>query len=133
MNIKKLVVFAVAAAPLFAHAHDKLFSKQLATCMDRAEGTTPARLNCMAAETDSQKKLLNANYARLMKLTAPERKSQLEDAQRAWIKWRDANCAFYEDSADGTGAEIEASSCLLNTTADRAKELGDLATLAAAR
>ncbi|WP_429562726.1 lysozyme inhibitor LprI family protein [Paraburkholderia sp. MM6662-R1] len=127
MKFRNLILVAITITPLFAHADDKLFSKQLVACMNRANGVTPDRLNCMAAETDAQKKLLTTNYARLMKLTEPERKAQLENAQRAWIKWRDANCGFYEDPANGTGAEIEASSCLLNTTAVRANELRDLA------
>jgi uncharacterized protein YecT (DUF1311 family) len=58
---------------------------------------------------------------------SPERKKQLQDAQRLWIKFRDANCNFYYDPDAGTMATaVSGSSCFLEYTGYRAKELEDL-------
>jgi uncharacterized protein YecT (DUF1311 family) len=54
---------------------------------------------------------------------SPERKKELLEAQRAWIRFRDTNCRFYDDPAAGTSARVSANECVLNATADRAKEL----------
>jgi type I restriction-modification system DNA methylase subunit len=53
----------------------------------------------------------------------PAKKNALLDAQRAWIKYRDANCAFWDDPAGGQSAAVTAKECILTMTADRASEL----------
>ena len=60
-------------------------------------------------------------------LGVTERKNALVEAQRAWIKFRDANCGFYADPEGGSAARMIANECFLNATADRAKELRLLA------
>jgi uncharacterized protein YecT (DUF1311 family) len=54
---------------------------------------------------------------------SPARKKQLQDAQRLWIKYRDANCQFYVDPEGGTAASVNAASCVMTATAGRSKEL----------
>jgi uncharacterized protein YecT (DUF1311 family) len=66
---------------------------------------------------------INANYKRLLSTVSTERKNTLIEAQRAWIKFRDTNCGFYADPKGGSAARIAANECILNATADRAKEL----------
>jgi uncharacterized protein YecT (DUF1311 family) len=61
----------------------------------------------------------------MAKLSA-KRKKTLLDAQRAWIKFRDLNCEFYYDPDGGTAARLAGSDCILQATADRAKELRNL-------
>jgi hypothetical protein len=46
--------------------------------------------------------------------------------ERAWIRYRDANCGFYADPEGGSAASMAANECILNATADRAKELQQL-------
>jgi uncharacterized protein YecT (DUF1311 family) len=58
----------------------------------------------------------------MSKLTE-ERKNALLEAQRAWIMFRDANCAFWDDPAGGQSAAVTAKECILTMTADRASEL----------
>jgi uncharacterized protein YecT (DUF1311 family) len=53
----------------------------------------------------------------------PPRKKQLHKAQGAWLKYRDANCNFYDDPDGGMLARVNANSCMMNATADRAREL----------
>jgi hypothetical protein len=58
-----------------------------------------------------------------------ERKNALIEAQRNWIKFRDTNCGFYADPEGGSAARLTAHECILNATAQRAKELRLLTTL----
>src|SRR6266478_9105520 len=44
---------------------------------------------------------LNENYKKLISKLPTERKNALVEAQRAWIKFRDANCGFYADPDGG--------------------------------
>jgi uncharacterized protein YecT (DUF1311 family) len=80
-------------------------------------------IDCIVAETDRQDTKLNENYKSLTSKISPKRKQSLVDAQRAWIAFRDANCKFYGDPEGGTSARLSANECVLNITADRAKEL----------
>src|SRR5262245_48199434 len=70
---------------------------------------------------------LNENYKKLISKLPTERKNALVEAQRAWIKFRDANCGFYADPVGGSAARMIANECFLKATADRAKELRLLA------
>jgi len=46
------------------------------------------------AEVDSANKELDGVYRDLMAKAEPEEKTALRDAQRAWIKWRDAEAMY---------------------------------------
>jgi uncharacterized protein YecT (DUF1311 family) len=59
----------------------------------------------------------------LARSLSPDRKQALLKAQRAWIKFREANCDYWFDPNGGTAARMNASGCLLTMTATRAKEL----------
>jgi uncharacterized protein YecT (DUF1311 family) len=98
-------------------------SKQYTTCMDKANGVNPDMIDCILAETKQQDARLNENYKRLMSKLSEERKKALLEAQRAWIRFRDANCTFWDDPAGGQSAAVTAKECILTTTADRASEL----------
>jgi uncharacterized protein YecT (DUF1311 family) len=52
----------------------------------------------------------------------PKQRERLRAAQRLWIKYRDANCLYY-DLGEGTIPRIEAGECMRNMTQARAKEL----------
>ena len=69
---------------------------------------------------------LNANYKSLMAKIADPRKKDLQEAQRAWIRFRELNCKFYNDPDGGIIARIEAAECTLRLTAERATELQSL-------
>jgi len=91
--------------------------------MDKANGVNPDMIDCILAETKQQDARLNENYKRLMSKLSEERKKALLEAQRAWIRFRDANCAFWDDPAGGQSAAVTAKECILTMTADRASEL----------
>lgn len=46
------------------------------------------------AEVDKANKVLDGVYRELMSKADPEQKRWLRDAQRAWIKWRDAEANY---------------------------------------
>ncbi len=119
-----LVAVTLAMSP--AVAADREFSKEFETCLDKAAGVTPAMIDCISAELKRQDALLNQNYRKLMASLSAERKKALQEAQRAWIKFRDTNCDFYYDPDGGSAARVDANECLLNATADRANELAQL-------
>lgn len=83
-------------------------------------------IECIDAEAQRQDGRLNKAYKALMAGLSAERKKQLLDAQRNWIKFRDANCGFYYDPDGGTMARVSANDCVMNMTAGRAKELENL-------
>jgi uncharacterized protein YecT (DUF1311 family) len=119
-----LVALTLGVSPIVAA--DREFSKEFEACLDKAGGVTPAMIDCISAELKRQDALLNQNYRKLMASLSAGRKKVLQEAQRAWIKFRDTNCDFYFDPDGGSAARIDANECLLNATADRAKELAQL-------
>ena len=125
MKISKFLFAALVMAgiPCVASANENGLSKQYTACMDKAGGTTFGMIECINAETQRQDVQLNKAYKALTTELPPPRRAQLLEAQRAWIKYRDANCAFYYDPDGGTLARVNANSCMLTATADRAREL----------
>ena len=111
------------AGPATGIGADGLLSRQYSACMDRFSSRTNDMVRCIAGETKRQDTRLNAAYQAAMALQAPERKKQLQAAQRLWIQFRDANCGFYMDPQGGTLARLSANDCLMTSTAQRAKEL----------
>ena len=107
---------------LFA-ANDKDMTTEYLTCARNSEGVTSKILNCISAELDQQDSRLNEAFKKLMSKLPKDRKRSLVEAQRAWIKFRKANCSFYHDPNGGSAAHVESYECFLNATVDRAKEL----------
>jgi uncharacterized protein YecT (DUF1311 family) len=106
-----------------AASADGEMTKEHSACLEKANGVTAEMINCMLAETIRQDARLNENYKKLLSKVATDRKTALIEAQRAWIRFRDANCGFYANPEGGSAARMPANECILNTTADRAKEL----------
>lgn len=106
-----------------ASAEDAGITKNFSVCMDKSGGVTAEILDCIGAETKRQDTRLNKAYKEVMSQLPSARKKQLQDAQRAWIKYRDANCDFYADPDGGTMATVSSNDCLMSATASRAKEL----------
>ena len=99
---------------------------QYLTCMDKSNWNSAEMTDCISAETARQDARLNENYKRLMSKLSAKRKNTLQVAQRAWVKFRDANCSFYSDPEGGTAALLDGRDCFLQATANRAKELKNL-------
>ena len=97
----------------------------LQKCMDGAN-TTADMVNCNAKETKVQDKRLNAAYKTALAAQEGARKQQLQDVQRLWIQYRDANCAFAGSATGGSIDRVNGSGCVLDMTQTRAQELEDL-------
>jgi uncharacterized protein YecT (DUF1311 family) len=112
---------ASAAAPPTAPIVSSGYSHTFDVCMSKSDGVTVEVLDCTVAETSNQDGQLNKNYQAAMVTLPPERRLELRNAQRAWIKARDSKCVLDQDG--GTAAQINSASCVLDMTAQRAKEL----------
>ena len=85
--------------------------------------TTVDMVACITEEFKREDQRLNENYQQLRSQLSSARREQLLTAQRAWIKYKDANCDFYADPEGGTLARVNANSCVLSETTHRADEL----------
>lgn len=108
-------------------------------CFDGAPDgqTTTGMMFCALAERDAWDRLLNEEYAlaRDAARAADEaerehfpdfahRAEQLRDAQRAWIAFRDANCAMeYGLWGAGSMRQIAGADCQMTMTAERTLDL----------
>jgi uncharacterized protein YecT (DUF1311 family) len=123
MGLIAAISLALLLGARLAASADREMTKEHSACLEKANGDTAEMINCMLAETIRQDARLNENYKKLLSKLATERKTALIEAQRAWIRFRDANCGFYANPEGGSAARMAANECILNATADRAKEL----------
>ncbi|PCD77602.1 lysozyme inhibitor LprI family protein [Pseudothioclava arenosa] len=110
-------------------AHDCIGAGAKA-CFEMPEGmTTIGITQCLGVERAVWEDLMNAEYKALgvqMSVRSEALNDKLLEAQRAWIAFRDADCAFdYARWGDGSISQISGASCLLEMTAARAIELRD--------
>jgi uncharacterized protein YecT (DUF1311 family) len=116
----------VAAAPGRAEDQSK-YSPAFQPCLDKANGVTTDMVNCIGIEIEVQDKRLNAAYKAAMAKQNSARKKELQNVQRLWVQYRDANCGFAFDPDGGTMAHIETTNCVLAMTEERADELEAIA------
>lgn len=110
-----------------ASAEEPPYTPAFAACLNASGGATPAILDCIDAETKAWDKALNEAYKRTLSALPEARRSGLQVAQRAWIKFRDANCAFLNDPDGGQEARMMANECVLRMTAERVNEVASFA------
>ena len=95
-------------------------------CMQTAQSTLDMN-NCNGAEIERQDARLNSAYKKAIAALEPAQQTQLRDAQRLWIKYRDANCKLYFSLTGGTIDQLNGAGCVLDMTKARADELLKLA------
>jgi len=91
-------------------------------CMETAT-TTVDMVNCTNNETKLQDARLNKAYKSLSANLPAQRKSELLNAQRAWLKYRDANCNYIATLTGGTMDLVNGNSCFMEMTTERAVQL----------
>ncbi len=111
--IPALVLLASAAAA-------EMFGEDYSPCGDRSN--TADIVDCIEAKTKVWDERLNKAYKDLPQRLDAGQLGPLKEAQRLWLKFRDANCGFY-DSQEGTIRQIQAAECMRSMTKDRALEL----------
>lgn len=94
-------------------------------CQEQPEGaSTIGILDCLSREAAWWDDLLNSHYQDLLAASDPGPADGLRKAQRAWIAFRDADCAFrYGMWGEGSIRSIAGASCTLDHTARRAIDL----------
>ncbi|HEX3036675.1 MAG TPA: lysozyme inhibitor LprI family protein [Thermodesulfobacteriota bacterium] len=112
--VKSIILIALLQISFTAYADESGLSDEFSACVKKSKGATEAMSDCIAAETKWQNRRLNKVYNELMSGLSPDHRKRLQETQRLWIMYRDANCSFY---AEGY------SECLMKMTAERAKEL----------
>lgn len=90
--------------------------------------TTADMVECGSADYKAEDKRLNTAYRALVKKLETDQNDAaklLVEAQRAWIKFRDANCNFEAASmaSGGTLEPVLRLGCLAGTTKARTQEL----------
>jgi len=79
---------------------------------------------CENARYQAANQRMNAAYADLKKRLGPRQKRALREAQRAFLRYREANTEYYRRSAaGGTLAPLLATTTLADMTEARAAEL----------
>jgi len=118
-----LLAIAVTTLSAGANAADDGYSTTYTACMDESGGVTVNMLDCMGSETEQQDARLNQNYKAAMQALTQAQQTQLRDAQRLWIKFRDADCALLGSLTGGSIDRINSASCFLDMTKQRADDL----------
>ncbi|WP_042886550.1 lysozyme inhibitor LprI family protein [Cupriavidus necator] len=116
-----ILTLAAAFAPASATESSGL-SAEYERCMAKAVSTADM-LGCTSAELRQQDTALNTAYQGLLRRLVAPRTGLLRVAQREWLRFREANCAYMADPAGGTAARVTGASCMARMTAARAREL----------
>ena len=119
--MKAATFFLVLSLPTTAYAFGQATKKPV-PC---ANAQSQAEMNdCWGREYKAADATLNQVYRQLVALTDDEERSQLKEAQRAWLKYRDANCDFVADQyKGGTMRPMIYAICLGDMTRNRTAEL----------
>ena len=112
-----LLVPTVAAAA----AHPPSGAKAALPC-EQAAATTDQIAGCAAKGQAKADARLNTAYRDLLRYLDPDQRKQLVAAQRTWLAFRDADCAFF-GGGGGSLAAANRLSCEAALTNSRAEEL----------
>ena len=86
--------------------------------------STAEEAECFARASDAADKELNDVYAQVQSVLRPDERSDLVEAQRAWLKYRDLTCtAEYKLYGGGTGGPVTRMACLEAITRERVATL----------
>lgn len=93
-------------------------------CTKQADGVMPALKDCAAREQTARDGALNRAYQAALKGAGADVRPKLREAERAWVAFRDAECA-YRLTSEGGGQEAALvwSDCRLGLTAARTSQL----------
>jgi uncharacterized protein YecT (DUF1311 family) len=118
-----IALLLVSAALSLSIAKADVTTPEFDACIENSRGVTSDLADCVQLEKKRQDEKLDQSYQKLLASLKPARKAQLVDAQQAWLKYRELNCAFYDDGSGGTAAVLAANDCIMTMTAKRAAEL----------
>ena len=116
-------ILAELGAAVRAQSGEPRYSSQYENCVKGAGGATFPTSVCITEEHKRWDAELNQQYRAIRGKLQDARRNGFDAAQIAWVSYRDANCAFYNNPDGGTIARLEANSCMLEMTARRVMEL----------
>jgi len=117
------LVIAVFCICLLASSHIYGQGKRKADPCAKAQ-TQAEMSQCAGREYKAADLTLNQVYRQLVTKLDDEEKSQLKEAQTAWLKYRDTNCEFVADQyKGGTMRPMILGYCLAEMTTNRTAEL----------
>ena len=107
---------------MFANGHMLSQGKRKDPC---ARAQIQADMNdCWGKEYKAADVTLNQVYRQLVGMLDEEERSQLKEAQTAWLKYRDTNCEFVAGQyKGGTMRPMVHAICLADVTRNRTAEL----------
>jgi len=102
-----------------------LLTPALAAEKDCSEMHTQIEINdCEGQKFKKADAALNAVYAKLAAKVSAAGKAKLVEAQRAWVKYRDAQCAFETlGTIDGSIHPLEVAQCETGLTKEQTRRL----------
>lgn len=116
-----LSLLGVAIAPSLAQDSWQRIAQQV-NC-DSPQTTMEMNI-CTSREYQAADRKLNSVYQALRPRLSRQQQKRMTDAQLAWIKFRDATCAYERGQFEGgTMAGPIGTSCLARITQQRTKEL----------
>lgn len=113
--------------PLSKAFHDCVQKVQDSAQAAKQPADPAAAQVCFVAETRQQEGKVSAGVQRMAKGLTPAEKKRLDDANVAWRRFRDLECAFF---ADPKGTPVESANnaqCVLDRTIKRAIDMESLA------
>lgn len=95
------------------------------TCIAQTQGVVPKQQDCAEAELTYQDSRLNRAYKTLLADSDELDKRAAVGAERAWLTFRDKDCAARAGRYGSNAGPTTESICLMETTAHRAQQLED--------
>lgn len=87
-------------------------------------------IECYDKQIKQDKAKMNSIYNSLSKTLDDNGKKELENSQKAWLSYRDAQCnglmGYFGSQAQGAGSALIQKSCVGEKLEQRIKELNDL-------
>ena len=121
----KRVVFLALFGVLFFPARPGMAGPEKAggsrSCMDTPRAQSELNF-CAGAIARAADERLNKSYHAVLCYLDPDERIQLLSAQRAWVDFRDSDCAFW-GGGGGSISPMNTALCRAGLSDDRAKEL----------
>jgi uncharacterized protein YecT (DUF1311 family) len=117
-----IIILCATISAARAESACTAYGEEYQTCGDRS---TADIVQCVGKLYDQWQQRLDAAYKKLLGMEQEaDRLKRLKQSQEIWLKYRDANCEWYE-TGEGTIHRIWGSECMRQMTACRALELED--------
>ena len=124
-------LYELTSRGVMSAAATEAYKQALVSCVDGVAGNAPQGpkfLACVKQQFRSESETLAGAYRGTISFlkSSSDQTARLRNAQNAWVKFRDENCAFARSVAPASEADEFFYDCLLRATIDRRVELRSL-------